>query len=145
MAHTKVSGRRQSNRYEGGLGSFNAIIPLGIGAVTTQTKLVGAIPKNCRIIGIQYQGQAAVTGTSLTAEAFLRTAAGAAGATLQSAATSIAFASAAAALSSSDAAMTATPANRVAVEGRAVEVVITATAITAGPGDLAVTVRFEPK
>lgn len=119
-------------------------IALGTGAVSTQTKLVGRMPVAGKIISISYVGQGAVTGTSITAETFARTAAGAAGNTLQSAARDIKFASTAAALTGVDASLTATTANLTLAANQAFETVITATAITVGPGDLAVEIVYVP-
>lgn len=119
-------------------------IVLGTGAVSTQTKLVGTIPVAGKIQSITFVGQAAVTGTSITAEVFARTAAGAAGNTLQSAAKDIKFASAGAALTGTAASLTATTANLTLAAGQAFEVVFTATSITAGPGDVSVEIVFVP-
>lgn len=133
-----------SDRFQGGEGSIQAVIPLGTGAVTTQTKIVGLIPKNCVVQGVRYYGQAAVTATGLTADTYIRTAAGAAGSSVQSAAVSIAFASAAAAKTGTAATLTTGAAVR-PNENQLVEVVITATVCSAGPGDLLVEVAFAPR
>lgn len=130
--------------FEGGKGSIQGVAALGTGAVTTQTKIVGVVPKDLKVKDIRFYGQAAVTGT-LTAEVFARTSAGAAGNTLQSAATDIAFASAAAGKTGVAASLTDTVANLSIDEDQLIEVVVTATSVTAGPGDLGVKVEFEPR
>lgn len=135
----------QNNRFEGGKGSVQVALPLGVGAVSTQTKVVASVPKNCVVKAIRFYGQGAVTGTSITAEVFARTSAGAAGNTLQSAATSVAFATAAAGKTGVAASLTATAANLRLNEDRLLEVVVTATSITVGPGDLLVAIEFEPR
>jgi hypothetical protein len=134
-----------SNTFKGGRRHLKVTIPLGTGAVSTQTKIVGAFPTKWRTARIRYFGQAAVTGTSITAEVFARTTAGAAGSTLQSAATDIKFASAAAAKAGTTASLTATVANLSGADGQLTEVVVTATSITAGPGDLLVSIEFDPQ
>lgn len=130
--------------FEGGKGSLQAVVALGTGAVSTQTKIVGCAGKKCRVRSIRFYGQAAVTGTTITAEVFARTTAGAAGSTLQSAAKDIKFASAAAGKAGVDASLTATTTNLSLAEGQLLEVTFTATSITAGPGDLLVEVEMEP-
>jgi hypothetical protein len=131
--------------YEGGKGSVQGVVPLGVSSVSTQTKIVGVVPKKCRVKSIRLYGQATVTGTSITAEVFARTAAGGAGNTLQSAARDIKFASAAAGKAGVDASLTATGANLNLDEGQLIEVVVTASSITAGPGDLLVEVEYQPR
>jgi len=118
---------------------------LGTGAVSTQTKIVGCVPQNCRVIGVRYYGQAAPTATALTAQTYARTTAGATGNSLQSAATDIDFASAAAAKAGTAASTTATYANLRLDEGQLLEVTVTATACTGGPGDLLVEIDYEPR
>lgn len=133
-----------NNFFQGGKGSIQQRIALGTGAVSTDTHIVGAVPKKMRVTSIRIYGQAAVTGTSITAEVFARTTAGAAGNTLQSAARDIKFASAAAGKAGVAASLTATSANLVLAEGQLLEVTITATSITAGPDDVLVEVEFTP-
>lgn len=133
-----------SNIFEGGKGSIQAVVALGTGAVATQTKIVCAVPKKAKIKAINLYGQAAVTGTSVTAEVFARTAAGAAGNSLNTA-KDIKFASATAAKAGVGATLTTTLANRNLAEGQLLEVVITASAITAGPGDVLVVIEYEAR
>lgn len=133
-----------SNRFEGGEGTVQVVIPLGTGAVSTQTKVVGVVPKHCRVTGVRFHGQAQVTATSLVAEVFARTRAGAAGATLQSATANIKFGSAALAKAGVAASLTATQEDKRLVENQLLEVVITADTCTAGPGDLVVEVQYTP-
>lgn len=134
----------KSNSFQGGEGSIQAVLSLGTGAVSTQTKIVGLIPKNCVVTGVRYHGQAQVTATGLTADVYVRTAAGAAGSSVQSAAKSVAFASAAAAKTGVAATMTTGAAVR-PNENQLVEVVITADTCSAGPGDLLVEIAFAPR
>lgn len=133
-----------SKIFEGGRGAVQGVVPLGTGAVTTQTKIVAAVPKKFKVTAINLYGQAAVTGTSITAEVFARTAAGAAGNSLCTA-RSIAFASAEAGKAGVGATLTATLADRNLAEGQLLEVVITATSITAGPGDVLVVIEYDPR
>lgn len=119
-------------------------VPLGTGAVSTQTRAVGVIRRKCRVKSITFHGTAAPTATALTAEVFARTTAGATGNTLQSAATDIDFASAAAAKAGVAASLTATGENLVLEEGQLVEVTVTADTASAGPGDLVVDIEYEP-
>jgi hypothetical protein len=132
-----------SNRFEGGEGSLQQVLPLGTGAVTTQTKIVGSIPKHARVTGIRFYGQAAPTATALTAEVFARTKAGATGLTLQDAATDIDFGTAAAAKAGGAAVLATEPNTRV-LEDQLIEVVVTADTCSAGPGDLLVEVEYKP-
>lgn len=125
--------------------ALQMVVPLGTGAVSTQTKIVAVVPKTLRVTGIRYHGQAAVTGTSLTAQVFARTTAGGSGNSLQSAATSVAFGSAAAALAGVAASLTTTAAHLRLVKNQVLEVVITASGVTAGPGDLIVAIEFSPR
>lgn len=138
---------RRASRFHGGGNNLTVqqVVALGTGAVTTQTRIVGSVPQNARLVGIRFYGQAAVTGTTLTAEVFARTAAGAAGVTLQSAATDIKFASAAAAKTGVAASLTATASDLRPAENQLLEVVFTATAITVGPDDLLVEIDYEPR
>lgn len=121
------------------------VVALGTGAVSTQTVAVGRIPLKSRVKAIRAVGQGAVTGTSITAEVFARTTAGAAGNTLQSAATDVKFASQAAARTGVAASLTATLANLDLAAGQLLEAVITASSVTAGPGDLVIEVELEPR
>ena len=134
MANDYLGGGRKQE--------LEVVVPLGTGAVSTQTNLVGRAPRKMRVTGIRFHGQAAVTGTSLTAEVNKLTTAGAADASMQSSATDIAFASAAAALAGVAAATDAT--EQIIDEGQPIEVDFTATAITAGPGDTLVQLEWEP-
>lgn len=129
--------------FEGGLGVIQAPIALGTSSVSTQSKLVGVVRKKLRITAIKVYGQAAVTGTSISAIVYARTTAGAAGNALNSA-LSIKFASAAAAKAGSAATLTTTKANLVLSPGQLLEVTFTASSITAGPGDVVVDVEYEP-
>ena len=115
--------------------TIQGIAPLGVGAVTTISHIVGSIPRNCVVTGIRFYGQDAPTATSLTAEVFARTTAGAAGVTLQSAATDIDFASQA----------IATVADLRPAEDRLIEATFTANTVNPGPGDVLVSVEFEPR
>lgn len=137
-----------SKFFEGGKGSIQGIVALGTGSVATQTRIVGVVPKKMRVKNIRFHAQAVATGTTptLTAEVFARTSAGAAGNTLQSAATNIIFADAAAAKAGSAASLTATTANLDLAEPQLIEVVVTAGGtVSAGPGDLLVEIEFEPQ
>ena len=135
-----------SNEYYGGglKQRLQNTVALGTSTVTTQTRAVGVTRRKCRIKGITFRGTAAPTATTLTAELFARTVAGATGLTLQSAATDIDFASAAAAKTGVAAALTATAANLVLDEGQLIEVTVTAGTASAGPGDLVVDIEYEP-
>lgn len=131
-----------SHFFEGGKNALQAAIPLGTGAVSTQTKIVGALPKNARILAIRFYAQAAPTATALTAEVFARTTAGAAGNTLQAAATDIDFATAAAAKTGVDADLVADTADLLLDQDQLIEVVVTADTVSAGPGDLLVAIEY---
>lgn len=132
------------NRFEGGEGSIQQVIPLGTGAVTTQTKIVGSLPKHSIVKGIRFYAQSAPTATALTAEVFARTRAGATGLTLQSAATDIDFASAALAKTGIAASLSALPVNLRPKEDQLLEVTVTSTTTNPGPGDLLVEIAYEP-
>ena len=135
-----------SNRYEGGEGSLQNVIVLGTGAVSTQTKIMGLLPKNCAVTGVRYHGQGAVTASGgLTAEAFARTTAGATGVSLQASATDIKFGSAALALAGTAATLTTTSGDQYASENQVVEVTVTTSNCSAGPGDLLVEVEYAPR
>jgi hypothetical protein len=133
-----------NKNYEGGVETFQQVVALGVSNVTTQTKVVGAIPKNCRLRAIRFYGQGAVTATSLTAECFARTTAGATGVTMQTAAKDIKFGTAAAGLAGV-AAVVATGTGQYTDKQQLVEVVVTADTCTAGPGDFLVVVEYEPR
>ncbi len=139
-----TSKRGTDQAHGGNEQTIEAVIPLGTGAVSTQTKAVGIVPRNCRIFAIWFTGQAAVTATSLTAVCWARTQAGAAGTALNSA-TDIAFTSAAAAKAGVMATLTTTQAALRPERGLLIEVVITASGCSAGPGDLVATVTFEAR
>ena len=141
-----MTDRRETDQSRGGNNqSVQGIIALGTGAVSTQTKIVGSVPRKCHVVGVRFYGQSAPTAATFTAEVFARTRAGAAGKTLQSAASDIDFASAAAAKTGVAAALTATGADLNLLEDQLYEVVITATTVTVGPGDLLVEIDFEPR
>lgn len=134
-----------SNRFEGGKGSVQGVVALGTGAVTTQTKIIGAVPKKCRVTDIRYYVQAAATATALTAQVFARTTAGATGNDLN-ADTSIDVAGAATGKTGIDTVLESTnPEHLHLDEGQLLEVVVTADTASAGPGDLLVEVEFEPR
>jgi hypothetical protein len=120
------------------------VIALGTSTVTTQTKVVGSVPKHCRVTGVRFYGQAAVTATVLTADVYARTRVGAAGSSVQAAALTVAFASAALAKAGSAATLSTTASALRLTENQLLEVVITADACSAGPGDLLVEVAYEP-
>ncbi len=122
--------------------SLTVAIALGVSTVATQTRSVGSIPRDAIIRGIRYYGQTAVTATTLTAECFARTLAGAAGLTLQGAATDIDFATAAAARTGVEATLAA-PANLRPSENQLIECVLTDSSTTVGPGDLVVEIQYE--
>lgn len=138
--------RRATDQSHGGNNqSIQAVIPLGTGAVSTQTKVVGSVPRDCRVVGIRMYGQAAPTATALTAQVFARTTAGAAGNDL-CADKDIDFASAAAAKAGVAATLESTnPEHLNLSENQLLEVVVTADTCSAGPGDLLVEIDFEPR
>lgn len=122
--------------------TLQQVVRLGTGAVSTTTPIVCVAPFPFRIKAVRYYGQAAVTGTTITAELHVRASDGGAGVSTQSAATDVKFASAGAAKIGVAAALET--ANLKVAGGRLLEVVVTATSITAGPGDLLVSVEIEP-
>jgi hypothetical protein len=139
-----MAGERQNSYWQGGnKQSLQGIADLS-GTPATQTHAVGVVEKNMRVKAIRFYGSVAVTATTLTAEVFARTTAGAAGNTLQSAATDIDFASDAAAKAGVAASLTATPEDLRLVENQLLEVVFTAASVTVGPDDLLTKVEFEP-
>lgn len=130
--------------YEGGKGSVQGVAALGTGAVSTQTKIVGTIPKKCRVTSIRFYGQSAPTASALTAQVHARTAAGAAGNDLCSA-TSL-DTTAALLKAGVEATLESTnPEHLVLDEGQLLEVVFTADTVNPGPGDVLVEVEFEPR
>lgn len=119
------------------------VLPLGTGAVSTATYLLGVVPVAGKVLGIQFVGQAAVTGTSITAEVLVRSADGNSTTTLQASATDVKI------TASTDetvlaATLTATTANLTLTANAVLEVMITASSITAGPGDVIVQVVYLP-
>ena len=136
---------RRTSRFQPGNLTTQRVVALGTGVVSTQTRIVGSVSQNARVVGIRFYGQSAVTGTSLTAEVFARTAAGATGATLQSAATDVKFTTAALAKTGIAASLTATGGDLRPAENQLLEVVFTATDVTVGPDDLLVEVDYEPR
>lgn len=135
---------RGSNRFEGGKGSIQGIVALGTSSVTTQTRVVGVVPKKCRVTSIRFYGQSATTATALTAQVFARTTAGATGNDL-CADTDIDL-SAAALQAGVEATLESTnPEHLNLVEGQLLVVTVTANSASAGPGDLLVEVEYEPR
>lgn len=140
--HTAVTPKTLSKN--AGVRSIQRIISLGTGAVSTATRIVGIMPKGGgKVIAIKFAGQAAVTGTSLTAEVKKISADGATSTTLQSAATDVLF-TASTDDEANAASLTATTANLTVAEDLVLEVVLTANAVTAGPDDFVVTIDFVP-
>lgn len=134
-----------SNQFRGGpQQTIQSVIPLGVSTVTTQTKVVGVVPQNARVKGIEIFGQAGPTATALTAQVYARTLAGATGDALLSAAADIDFASAAAAKAGVRGVLVTNGATLRLEAGRLIEVTITADTASAGPGDLTVVVEYEP-
>lgn len=130
--------------YEGGKGSIQGTAALGTGAVTTQTKHVGVVPKKCLVKSIRCYGQAGPTATSLTAQVYARTSAGATGNALCSA-VSIDFADAAAAKKGTAATLSTTTSYLHLDQNQLIEVVVTADTCSAGPGDLTTVIEFAPE
>jgi len=123
--------------------SIQRVISLGTGSVTTATYLVGIMPVKGKVVRIDFAGQAAVTGTSLTADVRKLSSDGNTATTLQSAATDIKLTASTDEVAQA-ASLTATVANRTVDANLVLEVVITASSITAGPGDLVVNVVYVP-
>jgi len=143
-ANRSLSGA--NDFYGGGKNqSIQGIVALGTGAVVTQTKIIGSIPRDCIVTGIRMYAQSAPTATSLVGEVFARSAAGAAGNTLQASTADLDFATAAAAKTGVEATLTATQADRKLSENQLLEVVVTANTVNPGPGDLLVEVEFAPR
>lgn len=120
------------------------VLPLGTGAVTTATYLLGAQKIKGRITDIRFYGQSAVTGTSLTAEVFKVATDGNSTTTLQSAATDVKI------TASTDgtklaASLTATKGDLDILKDQLLQVVITANTVGTGPGDLVVEVVYDPR
>lgn len=134
----------ENDFYGGGKNqSLQRVIPLGVGSVTTQTRTVGTIPRNCRVKKVKFHGQGAVTAAVLTAMVVVRDAEGGNGENLLTAAADIDFATAAAARVGVEGIIDASEAS--IDEDQLLECVITATTATAGPGDLVVEVEFAPR
>lgn len=119
-------------------------LPLGTGAVSTGTFLLGFSEVKGRVTAIRYGGQAAVTGTAITAEVKKTSTDGNTDTTLQSAATDIKL------TASTDetkiaASLTTTQQDLNINKDQLLQVVITCTAITAGPGDVVVEVVVDPR
>lgn len=133
-----------SNRFEGGKGSVQGVVALGTGAVSTQTRAVGVVPKKCRVTSIRLYGTSAVTATALTAQVFARTTAGATGNDL-CADTNIDLTAAALQAGVETTLESTNPEHLHLDEGQLLVVVVTASSATAGPGDLLVEVEFEPR
>lgn len=137
-----------SKVFEGGKGSIQGVVALGTGAVTTQTRVVGVVPKKLRVSGIRIYQQGDIAGTTptLTAEVYARTTAGAAGNSLQSSTVNMDVADAAAGKAGQDASLTTTEANLDLAEGQLIEVVFTAGGtVSTGPGDVLVEIEFVPR
>lgn len=112
--------------------------------MVAQNRIIGVVPRRCHVVGVRIYGQTAVTATTLTADLFARTVAGAAGASLLASVMDIDFATAAAALAGVTGALTATGADLRLVEGQLLEMVIAVSSATVGPGDVIIEVDFEP-
>lgn len=119
------------------------VLALGTSSVSTQTKLVGIMPVEGKVVGISYAGQAAVTGTSLTANVQKLSADGNTATSLQASATDIKLTASTDEVQQ-DAALTATTANLTVAAGSVLQVVITADTVSAGPGDLVVEITYVP-
>lgn len=121
------------------------VLPLGTGAVTTATYPLGSTPIKGRIKGVRYSGSAAVTGTAITADVQRIATDGNSATSVQSAATDVKITSGtdkttlSATLASNGSGTLDLPKNT------QLQVVVTANAITAGPGDLVVEVDIEPR
>ena len=129
---------------EGGRIKVQGIAALGVGAVSDINKIVCAVPKNMRATGVRVYQQADITGTGLTMDLLVRTAAGATGSSLIASAVSLNVADAAAGKAGQEATLTATIANRDLSEGQLIEAVFDATSVTAGPGDVLVEIEGIP-
>lgn len=134
-----------SAHFEGGRGLIESVISLGTGGVGTGTFPIGRVPKRCRIVRIRINGTAVVVGTSLTAMVRVWNTAATVTSDLLAAAADIKFTTATAARLGLVPALHADQARRDAVDGQIVDCVITATAITAGPGEVLVEVEFAPR
>lgn len=133
-----------SSFYEGGEGTIQQVVELGTGAVSDDTvKIVGSVPKRCRVTGIRLYGQSAVTATALTGIVYARTTAGGAGNALNTAA-DIDFASAAAAKTGVQATL-ASADNLFLDENQLLELHVDADACTVGPGDVLVEIQITPR
>jgi hypothetical protein len=131
---SKNAGLRQKSR----------MISLGTGAVSTRTDLVGRLPTGgCKVVGIYFTGTDAVTGTGLTAEVKKLSADGNTATTLQASAVDLKL------TASTDevpqaATLTAATTDLTLASGAVLQVVFTASSITAGPGDVEVLVEYVP-
>lgn len=123
--------------------SVRVVLPLGTGAVATQTKLVGISEVGGRIKAVRFAGQGAVTATSLVAKVQKLSADGDT-ATDVSSDRDIKLTAA-----TDQTALSGTLSTVAGVldikRGTLFRVVITADACTVGPGDLAVEVEVEPR
>lgn len=121
---------------------FHVRIPLGTGAVSTQTALLGIVPTSGgKVTAVSVVKQATVTGTSLTADVKQRSADGSTSTSVLNAAIDVKAATNNAASAGT---LSGTAANLALTAGNALEVVVTASSITAGPGDLFVLVEWVP-
>jgi hypothetical protein len=122
---------------------IRAVLPLGTGAVTTQTKLIGMSEVRGRVREIRFAGQGAVTGTSITAAVHKLSADGNTSTSLQSAARDIKLTT-----GNDETKITASLASNrstlVLTKDQLLECIITAGSITAGPGDVVVEIVVEP-
>lgn len=130
--------------YEGGKGSIQGVVALGTSSVSTQTKIVGVVPKDMKVTSIRFYGQSAVTATTLTAQVFARTSAGATGNDLCSD-TDIDTSEAALKAGVAATLEATNPEHLWLDEGQLLEVTVSAGTCSAGPGDLLVEVEFEPR
>lgn len=130
--------------YEGGKGSIQGVVALGVSTVATQTRAIGVVPKKCRVTSIRFYGQAATTATALTAQVFARTLAGATGNDL-CAATDIDLTAAQLQAGVKATLESTNPEHLHLDEGQLLVVTVTADTAGAGPGDLVVAVEFEPR
>lgn len=130
--------------FKGGPITLQGVAALGTGAVSDVTRVVAVAPCKMRVTSIKLYADNDITGTDLTVDVLARTAAGAAGSTLLSAAVSINVADQAAARAGVSTTLTATLANRIVAEGQLIEAFFDATSVTAGPGDVAVVIKGVP-
>ena len=126
------------------IGPIAGIVALGTGAVSDQNRLVGVVTRDCVVTGVTVKQSADITGTGLTLNLFARTAAGAAGSSILASTVSLDAASAAAALAGQTASLSATASALKLTKGMLIEAVLDATSVTAGPGDVAITIEVAP-